>query len=169
LLGFLAASSKEGEAFTWMLALSGLSSIFTWGSICLAHIRFRRGWKYQGHSLSELAFRSQPGVIGSWIGFIFNILVIIAQFWVAAWPIQGKDKQTTTERVQGFFEVYLAVPVVFAFYVPYKLWYRTPFVRAKDMDLVTGRRELDLREILEQERIERMQWPRWKKVYKFFC
>jgi amino acid transporter len=72
LFAFFAGSSKQGEAFTWMLALSGLSSIFTWGSICLAHIRFRAGWKKQGHSLNELAFRSQPGVIGSWIGFLFN-------------------------------------------------------------------------------------------------
>jgi amino acid transporter len=33
------------EAFNWMLAVSGLASIFTWGSICLCHIRFRRAWK----------------------------------------------------------------------------------------------------------------------------
>src|SRR5271168_1313306 len=39
------------EAFNWMLAVSGLASIFTWGSICLCHIRFRRAWKLQGHAL----------------------------------------------------------------------------------------------------------------------
>lgn len=83
-IGFLcyfAGSRIQEDAFNWMLSLSGLSSIFTWGSICLAHIRFRAGWKAQGHTLDELAFTSQPGVIGSWIGFIFNVLVLIAQFW----------------------------------------------------------------------------------------
>lgn len=82
-LGFIAYaadSSSQGDVLDWMLALSGLSSIFTWGSICLAHIRFRRAWKLQGHTLDELAFRSQPGVLGSWIGFIFNVLILIAQF-----------------------------------------------------------------------------------------
>lgn len=56
----------------WMLALSGLSSISAWGSNGLAHIRFRKGWRVQGHSLDGLAFRSQPGVVGSWIGFLFS-------------------------------------------------------------------------------------------------
>jgi hypothetical protein len=32
------------------------------------------------HTLDELAFRSQAGVIGSWIGFIFSCLILIAQF-----------------------------------------------------------------------------------------
>lgn len=87
LLGFLAASSKQGEAFMWMMAISGLSSIFTWGSVCFAHIRFRKAWKVQGHSLNELAFQSQAGLVGSWIGFIFNCLVLVAQFWVGFAPI----------------------------------------------------------------------------------
>lgn len=163
LLGYLSTSKAEGDAFMWMLAISGLSSIFTWGSICLAHIRFRRGWKVQGHSLDELAFISQPGVIGSYIGFVFNVLVLIAQFWTAMWPI-GKDPNATV-----FFSSYLAVPIVIAFYVPYKIYYRTPFVRAKDMDLVTGRRELDLSALLTEERAERASWPAWKRWYKLFC
>ncbi|KAI5783554.1 amino acid permease-domain-containing protein [Geopyxis carbonaria] len=159
LLGYLSASEKQGEAFMWMLALSGLSSIFTWGSVCLAHIRFRRGWKLQGHTLDELAFQSQPGVIGSWIGFIFNVLVLIAQFWTALWPI-GEDP-----NAEVFFSSYLAVPVVIFCYVVYKVMYRTPFVRAKDMDLVTGRRELDLSQILAEERAEQAKWPKWKKMF----
>lgn len=162
LLGYLAASPKQGEAFNWMLALSGLSSIFTWGSICLAHIRFRAGWKKQGHSLDELAYKSQPGVIGSWLGFILNVIVLIAQFWVAVWPIGGKPDAET------FFSIYLTVPVVFAFYIPYKLIYKTPFVRSADMDLVTGRREMDLDSLLAEERAERAAWPRWKKMYVYF-
>ena len=168
LLAFLAASSKQTDAFNWMLALSGLSSIFTWGSICLAHIRFRRGWALQGHSLDELAFRSQAGVIGSWIGFIFNVLVLIAQFWVGVWPI-GYASMTGGEIATGFFQAYLAAPIVIAFYVPFKLWYKTPFVRSRDMDLKTGRRELDIDQLLAEERAEKARWPAWKKVYKFFC
>ena len=163
LLGYLAVSDKQDQAFMWMLAISGLSSIFTWGSICLAHVRFRRGWKLQGHSLDELAFRSQPGVIGSWLGFILNVLVLIAQFWTAMWPI-GKNPDAET-----FFSAYLAVPVVFVSYVAYKLIYWTSIVRAKDMDMVTGRRELDLAELLAEERAERAAWPAWKRIYHVFC
>ena len=168
LLAFFAGSSFQTDAFNWMLALSGLSSIFTWGSICLAHIRFRAGWKKQGHSLNELAFRSQPGVIGSWVGFIFNCLVLIAQFWTGAWPI-GYASMTTGELVESWFMAYLAAPVVIIFYVVYKFWRKTPFVRSHNMDLHTGVRDLNIAELIEEERIERQSWSPWKRYYKLFC
>ncbi|OJJ81170.1 amino acid permease GAP1 [Aspergillus glaucus CBS 516.65] len=168
LLAFLAASDKQEDAFNWMLAISGLSSIFTWGSICLAHIRFRRGWKAQGHSLDELPFRSQPGVVGSWVGFIFNCLVLVAQFWVGFAPVDY-GKMTASGRVESFFQSYLAAPVVIAFYIPYKIYTRSPFMRAKDMDLQTGRRDLDIQHLIDEERAEQAAWPWWKKAYKFFC
>lgn len=167
-IAYAADAKAEGEVLDWMLALSGLSSIFTWGSICLAHIRFRRAWEMQGHTLDELAFRSQPGVIGSWIGFIFNVLVLIAQFWVGAWPVHyGSDAPSA--QVQSFFLDYLAAPIVLLFYFSYKFWYRTPFMRCKDMDLKTGMRELNLPELLAEERAERAAWPKWKKAYKVVC
>lgn len=59
--------------------------------------------------------------------------------------------------------------MVIAFYVPYKVWFRTPFMRAREMDLVTGRREIDTPALIEAERMERMALPRWKRVYKIFC
>lgn len=162
-LAFLAGSDKQTAAFNWMLALSGLSSIFTWGSICLAHIRFRKGWRLQGHSLDELAFRSQPGVLGSWLGFILNCLVLIAQFWTGFAPI-GYAADSADTRVEDFFQAYLACPIVIAFYIGYKTWYRTPIVRTHNMDVHTGRRELDIEELIAEEKAERETWPKWKKV-----
>jgi yeast amino acid transporter len=167
-LAFFAGSKYRTDAFNWMLALSGLSSIFTWGSICFAHIRFRRAWKKQGHTLDELAFRSQPGVIGSWIGFILNALVLIAQFWTGAWPI-GYGDLGAGGQVSAFFEAYLAVPIVLVFYVFYKVVFRTPFMRTHNMDLHTGMRELNVAELIAEEKAERASWPTWKKVYKFLC
>jgi amino acid transporter len=168
LLGFLAGSSKQSEAFNWMLALSGLSSILTWGSINLAHIRFRKGWHAQGHTLDELAFRSQPGIVGSWIGFLLNVLVLAAQFWTGFAPI-GYADMTASEIAINFFQVYLAAPIVIAFYVPFKLYYRTAVVRSHNMDLHSGIRELNLSELIAEERAERATWPMWKRVYKHFC
>ncbi|KAI4287672.1 MAG: hypothetical protein L6R35_003067 [Caloplaca aegaea] len=171
-LAYLAASNKDTEVFTWLQALSGLSSIFTWGSICLAHIRFRRAWRVQGRSLDELAFRSQAGVLGSWIGFIFNVLVLIAQFWTGFAPIQpqyGPPITGTLAHVRNFFQAYLAAPVVLLCYIVYKLIYRTPIMRCKDMDLKTGLRDLNLVELLADEEFEKASWPKWKKAYKFLC
>lgn len=170
LLCYVVAGGQEtaNTALNWLYSLSGLSSLFTWGSICLAHIRFRDAWKKQGHTLSELAFTSQVGVIGSWIGFLLNVLVLIAQFWTAIWPI-GYASKTSSEIAENFFLAYLAAPVVLLFYIPYKLWYKTPFMRSANMDLVTGRREIDTAELIEAERLEKASWPAWKRVYKTFC
>jgi amino acid transporter len=170
LLAFLAGVKKEVHeaAFNWMLALSALSAVFTWASICFSHIRFRKGWQRQGHTLEELAFRSQPGIIGSWIGFTFNVLVLVAQFWVAVSPLDITG-MTTFNRLQNFFQYYLALPVTMAFYIPYKLYYRTSIVRSHNMDLHTGIRELNIEALIEEEREERKAWPKWRKVYKFLC
>ena len=167
-LAFFAGSGKEVAAFNWMIALSGLSSIFTWGSICLAHIRFRRGWKLQGHTLDELAFRSQPGIIGSWVGFVINCLVLIAQFWTGAWPI-GYGSKGPGGQASSFFQVYLAAPIVIIMYLAYKIWMKTPFIRSHNMDLHTGIRDLNVSELIAEEKAERAAWPAWKRTYKFFC
>ena len=168
LLAFFAVSSKQQAAFDWMLALSGLSSIFTWGSVCLAHIRFRRAWRVQGHTLDELAFKSPVGVYGSWIGFIFNVLVLIAQFWTGFAPVNW-ETMTGHELAVNFFQAYLAAPVVIVCYIGYKLYYRPPIMRTAEMDLFTGKRDINVKELMADERADRREWPSWKKVYKFFC
>ncbi|KAF3934929.1 hypothetical protein ABW19_dt0207226 [Dactylella cylindrospora] len=165
LLSYLGAASLEiqGSAFTWMLAISGLSSIFTWTSICVCHIRFRQSWKLHGHSIKELAFTSQAGVIGSWAGLALNCLVIGTQFWTSLFPI-GEGPS-----VLGFFSTFLCVPVILLCYLGYKIWFRTKWVKLEEMDLVSGRRELDLSALLADERDERASWPAWKRIYKVFC
>ncbi|RDL29942.1 putative amino acid transport protein GAP1 [Venustampulla echinocandica] len=170
LLCYVVAGGQEtaATALNWLYSLSGLSSIFTWGSICLAHIRFRRAWHKQGHSLDELAFTSQVGVIGSWVGFSLNVLVLISQFWTAAWPV-GYGEMTKVEIVENFFLAYLAAPVVILSYVGYKLYYRTSILRASEMDLVSGQRDIDTAAVAEANRMERRNLPRWKKIYKIFC
>lgn len=167
-LAFFAGTNVSITAFAWMLALSGLSSIFTWGSICLAHIRFRKAWKQQGHTLDELAFRAQPGVYGSWIGFLLNVIVLIAQFWVGVWPIGWRAMSAST-IAETFFQAYLAAPIVILSYVGYKFWYNTPIIRSHNMDLHTGIRELNVAELIAEEKARRAAWPTWKRIYKFFC
>lgn len=78
-LAFINLSAQGEVVFDWFLSIAGLAVLFTWGSICLAHIRFRAAWKYHGHSLDEIPFKAIGGVYGSYVGLIFVILVLIAQ------------------------------------------------------------------------------------------
>lgn len=82
-LAFIGEAANSGTIFNWLLALSGLSYFFVWGSICLSHIRFRSGWKAQGYSLDQIPYKPTLGVVGSWIGFVLNIICLIATFYNA--------------------------------------------------------------------------------------
>lgn len=168
LLCFLAASDKQTLVFEWLMAIVGLGEIFVWGSICLCHVRFRQAWKYQGRTLDELPFRSQPGLVGSWIGFGFNCLVMIAQFWTAAWP-SGYGEMTATSRVSTFFSYYLAAPVVLFLYASYKFWYRTKILRTHEVDLITGYRIFNIDHLSEQEAADRHKMSLLRRFRNIFC
>lgn len=79
LLAYVNLDANGPTVFDWLLALSGLAALFTWGSICLCHIRFRKAWAYHGHTLDEIPFKAIGGVYGSWLGLILVVLVLIAQ------------------------------------------------------------------------------------------
>lgn len=167
-LAFAAASNVQVQLFNWLIALSGLSSIFTWGSINAAHIRFRQAWKKQGYGLDDLSWKSPVGVWGSYIGLTMNCLILIAQFWTGMAPI-GYQNKSASDILTNFFQAYLAAPVVLVFYVVYKIVMKTKFISTSDIDVHTGRRDLNVKLLAAQEREERKGWPRWKKVYKFLC
>ncbi|KAK2861249.1 hypothetical protein FQN49_004394 [Arthroderma sp. PD_2] len=145
-LAYINISASGEEIFAWLLALSGLASLFTWGSICLAHIRFRAAWKSQGHTLDEIPFKAAFGVWGSWFGLIFVGLVFIAQFYTAVWPLGGGINANGTNDAKGFFKAYLAVPVVLLFWVCAYFWKGEGWLKLRDVDVDAGRREIDWEE-----------------------
>jgi amino acid transporter len=172
LLAYLVDLKSQAEIFDWLIAICGLSSLFTWGSICLCHIRFRRAWAVAGYSLKQLPFRSQAGVVGSHIALTANILVIVSQFWTAVSPVRVGDSPTDTSApaiVENFFLKVLAVPIVLMFYFGHKLWFRTSIIRARGMDLDTGRSFSRAHSIHSDEPSLYSEWPLWKRLYRSLC
>ncbi|KAK3168133.1 hypothetical protein OEA41_004579 [Lepraria neglecta] len=141
LLAFVNEAKTGSTFFTWLLSLSGLSYFFVWASICLSHIRFRQGWKAQGHTLDELPFQAQFGVIGSYIGLFLNCIALIATFYTSLFP------PGSSPAAIAFFQQYLAAPIVIALFIFWKVWTRNKggfFVKKSQMDLLTGMRTFDL-------------------------
>lgn len=168
ILAFIAASPKEGEVFNWLLALSGLSSLFTWGGICLCHIRFRQALKAQGRSTDELTFVSPAGVWGAGWGFFMIFMMFVAQFYIAVAPIGAKPS------AEAFFQSYLSFPIFIACYVGHKVYKRNwkILISPKDMDIDTGRPDFDL-ELVRQENAEERailaSKPFWYRAWNFWC
>ncbi|EDO16668.1 hypothetical protein Kpol_1052p14 [Vanderwaltozyma polyspora DSM 70294] len=136
-IGFVASSPYKEEVFTWLLAISGLSQIFLWMSICLSHIRFRRAMIKQGKSLDEIGYKAPTGCWGSWIALSIALFSLISQFWVAIAPI-GKDGKLD---VLVFFQNYLAAPIVLIAYLGYKTYYKDwrLYIPSDKIDLSYGR------------------------------
>jgi len=164
LLAYINEAPQGDQIFTWLLSLSGLSNFFTWGSICAAHIQFRRCWKMNGRSTDELPFAAMFGVVGSWLGLGLNILCLIATFYIDLFPIGGSPD------AKAFFEGYLGALIVLLFYVGYKVW-RKDWKLLVDLSLIDvdeGRREVGLKDEMDAERAAYKAMPWYKKVYNFW-
>ncbi|KAL5114790.1 hypothetical protein ACEQ8H_007352 [Pleosporales sp. CAS-2024a] len=147
LLAYINLAPSGGVIFNWLLSLSGITVLFVFGSIAIAHIRFRSAWKLQGHSLDEIPYRAAFGIWGSWVCFAICLLALIAQFYVAVWPVGGSSGGPRL-RAENFFESYMAAPFLILLYLMWKMysWFKYPshrplWIATKDIDIYTGMRE----------------------------
>lgn len=167
IFSFIAAYKKQETVFAYLLSISGLSQIFTWNIICLSHVRFRAALKYNNISTDSLGYVSGTGVWGSVYAIIWHWLIIIAQFWIALFPV-GSSKPS----VENFFQNYLA-PIFFLIcYIGHKIWTRNwrLFYRVDQIDVYTNRILFD-EEVLNLERKEAKEQfshkPWYKKIFHF--
>lgn len=166
LLAFVSASPKQGIVFAWLVSLSALSTLFTWASCTIAHIRFRAAMNCQDRSLTELPYKSKTGVLGSYYATICLIVVLCLQFWVSLFPIGKKP------NAEQFFESYLGAIIFLVFFFGHKIYSRkfNTIVPLKTMDLDTGRVENDYdklnQDLLEEQELFRLL-PWYKKVFRY--
>ncbi|KAL6453250.1 GAP4 S-adenosylmethionine permease GAP4 [Candida maltosa Xu316] len=168
LLGFLVAYEDEGTVFTWFFSICSLSSFFTWGAINVCHLRWRYALAAQGRSTDEIIFKSPLGTFGSWCGIVLLALVVVGEIWISIFPL-GSPADVVT-----FWQNCLSLPLMIIMWVSFKTWNKSwnmLWVKLEDIDLDTGRRELDL-ELLKQELAERREElsskPWFYKVFRFF-
>lgn len=133
LLGFISTSDLFPVLFTWLIGAGGIPALFVQTSIFVAHIRFRKGLKKQGRSLSRFRYRWLPGTVCSWVGMSFNLLVLACQVWTGIGPMGFSE--ILSERVTGSeFATYVYIPVLIAFYGTCKLWRHTQWRRSLEME-----------------------------------
>ncbi|KAF2644511.1 amino acid permease [Massarina eburnea CBS 473.64] len=164
LLAFIGFAGNQSTVFGWLLALSGIANFFVFGSICVAHIRFRAAWKLNGHTLEELPYEAPFGVIGSWVCALLNFICLVANFYIALWPIGGEPD------AEAFFSAYLAAPLIIFLYLIWKVysWNKFPLHRRmwtplSEIDVHAG-----LRANLLGVAASRPKLPWWKQIVNAF-
>lgn len=170
LFSFVAAYKEQDVIFNWLLSISGLSTIFTWTTICICQIRFRAAMKAQNVSTNELGYKTKTGVYGSYIAITLNAFILIVQFWISLFPLGGDGKPDAN----NFFQNYLGMVVLLIFYFGHKIYTKNwkLFYKAEDIDLVSDRKMFDA-DVLAQEEAEHKAYmktaPFVVKLQNFFC
>lgn len=124
-----------------------------------AHIRFRAAWKANGRALDDIPFKHIFGVAGSWLGLVLVCVALVAQLFTAIAPAGGG-----LNNAKGFFQAYLALPVVLFFWACGYIWKRQGIRKLSEIDLDTGRRPVDW-EVINAQRARYNSWPKWRR----FC
>lgn len=131
LLSLLNYTAGPGKIFGYLVAISGAATFIAWGFIGVTHIRMRRAWILQGHTLQELPYQALWYPYGVYFVIFINFfLVFISGYSVF---IGGFD------AVDFVFD-YIVIVIFIALYVFWKVFKKTEWVKLEDMDLVSGRK-----------------------------
>ncbi|GAA5847186.1 hypothetical protein JCM9279_006129 [Rhodotorula babjevae] len=124
-------SGGPSQAFSWLQNLSTVAGLIAWATLCFAYIRFHRGCRAQGVNRDSFPWRSPFQPFTAYYGFIGSVIVTL----VSGFSVFLKGNW----NAQDFIAAYIGIPL---FIVPVLLWKlikRTRFVRAREMDLFSGR------------------------------
>lgn len=93
--------------------------------------------------MDELPYRAAFGVYGSYVCVLINAIALIAQFYVALYPVGGPNLDVGT-----FFQLYLAGPLLIFLYLVWKVysWFfrssdRPIWIKTRDIDIYSGMRD----------------------------
>jgi amino acid transporter len=100
--------------------------------------------KHNGRSLDELPYKAAFGIWGSYLVVLVSVLALLAQFYVALYPVGGPNLDAIT-----WFQAYLAGPLLVFLYLIWKVysWFKRPadrplWVATRNIDILTGMRDL---------------------------
>lgn len=136
LLTYMTVSTGAANVFNWFQSLTTIASLFTWCSISVAYIKFRQACMAQGvNRNTDLIFKSpfQPYTAYVCLSY-FSIIIIFngfAVFTTGGW------------NVQDFVTAYVGIPIYFGFYLFWKIFKRTKWVKPSEADIWTGKAALD--------------------------
>ncbi|KAI0475153.1 amino acid permease/ SLC12A domain-containing protein [Xylariaceae sp. FL0804] len=132
LIALLNVAAGPGRVFTYLIDISGAATFVAWAFVGVTHLRMRRAWVLQGHSLDELPYRAWLHPWGTWFVVCINtFLVLVSGFSVFVGGFAAVD----------FVFSYIVLVIFAVLYVGWKLFKGTRIVDLRTVDLVTGRRE----------------------------
>ncbi|KAI0133648.1 amino acid permease [Xylariales sp. AK1849] len=132
LISIMNVAAGPGKVFTYLLDIAGAATFIAWAFVGITHLRLRKAWVKQGHSVDELPFKAWLHPFGTWFVVLINtFLVFISGYSVFVGGFAAVD----------FVFSYLVLAIFTLLYLFWKIFKRTKVVPLMEIDLVTGRRE----------------------------
>lgn len=131
LLALINAAAGAGKVFEYIVAVSGSATFIAWGCIGVTHIRFRKAWKLQGHSVEDLPFRALWYPWGAYFISGLNLFLLI---------IQGYGTLLSPWQPVNFVFSYIIIVLFIILWVFWKFYKKTKVVNLAEVDLDYGQR-----------------------------
>ncbi|WP_137601036.1 amino acid permease [Paucilactobacillus nenjiangensis] len=113
------------RVYEFLIAASGLTGFIAWLGIAISHLRFRRAFIAQGHSVSELRYHAAWFPLGPILALVLCVLVIVGQDLTAFAKLDWAKIGIT----------YMSVPLFAVLYFYYKIRHKTHVIPLKEVDL----------------------------------
>lgn len=134
-LTYTSVSAGAATIFQWLMNIGTITSLLIWCSITIAYLRFRKALEVQGVDRNTLHFKSPLQPYTAWFALLYFVMIIVFNGW----------EVFTTGRwsVESFVASYVGIPIYFCFFVFWKIYKRTSFVKSAEADIWTGKAALD--------------------------
>jgi len=160
LISMLNYKAGPGKVFSYLITISGSATYIAWAVIGITHLRFRKGWAVQGYRVEDLPFKALWYPYGTLFVVIINtFLVFIAGYSVFIDGFHAVD----------FVINYVVIAVFVVLLFGWKIVKKTKMVSLLEMDLKTGRRELEVPMVVVEndDRQEEKPVPFYVKAKRF--
>lgn len=138
-LVYLNVNSSSGggpaEVFFWISNLSAVSTLVVWAAVCITYLRFYAALRLHGVDRGSLPFRAPWQPFLAWFAVCFCVLVALTNGFDAFFPGRFSAK--------SFIPPYIDIPIFLSLFLGYKLVKGTRFVTLEEMDIWSGKAEID--------------------------
>jgi amino acid transporter len=132
-LVLLNISSGSGKVFGYFVALVSTFGAITWMCILWSHLRFMKALKVQGISRDTLPYKAPFQPWGTYFAMFWTVIITFFKGFDAFLPWTPAT----------FITSYIGLPVFAIFFFGYKFWYKTKIIPPAEVDLLSGKREID--------------------------
>lgn len=133
LLGFMNATEDASTVFGYFVSLVTVFGAMNWISILVSYHYMLQGMKAQGIPRSVMPYRNPLLPYGAYFALLITILVIFFNGFTSFMPW----------KVDKFITSYIGIPIYVINIFWWKIFKKTKQVKPEEMDLQTGRRDVD--------------------------